>query len=181
MAILHDFKCDSMQFCVTFFLHTETWTLDTAIPDNRLSFVYQMSRYWLHYIFWSKHLGLTESTFKKTMVMQSVFLGFHLCQCQLPVTYVVFSQCHLILCFLLIIPLLPLCADHADCHLDECHRYQWSSARWVSRRRRHTVIAVWVRPPLNFSFHQLLFGTWRPAQLDIHRSIKSSSLGWCEL
>lgn len=77
------------------------------------------------------------------MVMQSVFFRFHQRQCQqLPVT--VFGQCHLILCFLLlsIIPLLPLCADHADCHLDECHRYQWSSARWVSRRRRHTVIAV---------------------------------------
>lgn len=27
-----------------------------------------------------------------------------------------------------------LLIDHADCHLDECHRYQWSSARWVSRR-----------------------------------------------
>lgn len=41
-------------------------------------------------------------------------------------------RCSLILSFLS----LRLPADHADCHLHECHRYQRSGARWVSRRRR---------------------------------------------
>lgn len=51
---------------------------------------------------------------------------------------------------------LPLVADYADCHLHECHRYKWSRARWVSRRRHHAVITVWVCPLLNFTFHKLL-------------------------
>lgn len=56
-------------------------------------------------------------------------------------------------------PPLPFSADHADCHLDECHRYQWSGARWVSRRRRHTVVAVWVRPRRKILFFADCF--WR--------------------
>lgn len=49
-------------------------------------------------------------------------------------------------------------ADHADCNLHECHRYQRSGARWVSRSRRLSPsllqIAFWARlsgrNPVNF-------------------------------
>lgn len=51
----------------------------------------------------------------------------------------------------------PLSADHADCHLDECHRDQWSGARWVSRRRRRAVLPAGACPRLNFTFTPIVF------------------------
>lgn len=51
---------------------------------------------------------------------------------------------------------LPPPADHADCHLHECHRYQRSGARWVEqtpRTRRRLSLKMSSLPP-----PKLLFG-----------------------
>lgn len=93
----------------------------------------------VYFLFDIKGWGLINSVFKKTINDAQQYLLY---------IHSIFRIWSIWWSFLFSAPLsfpLPLCADHVDCHLDECHRYQWSRARWVSRRRHHTVITVWVR------------------------------------